>query len=123
MNLSATGTSLQDTITINLEAGLPTVEEARRRMLDRLNESRSPQVKLTVIIHGYGSSGVGGEIRQEVRKTLARLRNQGKLKYVIWGENFSMFDEATQKAVEACPPLSRNAHYAKGNEGITVVVL
>jgi hypothetical protein len=102
---------------------MPTVEQARKRMLDSLNEINSAKTKSVVIIRGYGSTGQGGRLGAELRKTLARLRNQGKIKFVIWGEKFSMFDESTQKAMEYLPSLSRNPYFAKGNFGVTIVVL
>jgi len=102
---------------------MPTVEQARQRMLDGLNALDASRTKIAVIIRGYGSTGQGGKLGPEMRKTLSRLRNQGKIKFVIWGEKFSMFDETTQKALEHLPTLSRNPYYAKGNFGITIVVL
>jgi hypothetical protein len=113
---------MSETMVINVEAGLPTVEQARRRMLDALNATDASRTKIAVIIHGYGSTGAGGKLGTEMRKTLARLRNQGKCKYVIWGEQFSMFDETTRKAVEYCPALARSPYYAKDNFGVTIVV-
>lgn len=107
---------------INLEAGLPTVDEARKRLIDALNAPRSPQVKMAIVIHGYGSTGVGGKIRVGIRGTLARMRNQKKIKFVIWGENFSMFDVNTQQALAHYRPLSMSPYFERGNEGITVVV-
>ncbi|MBO4963252.1 MAG: Smr/MutS family protein [Clostridia bacterium] len=44
------------------------------------------------IIHGYGSSGKGGIIRQKLRSYLnAQLKN-GKVKSVINGEDFNVFN-------------------------------
>ncbi len=74
------------------------------------------------MLHGYGSTGVGGRIRVGIRGTLARIRNQKKVQFVIWGENFSMFDVTTQQALAHYRSLSRNPYFERGNEGITVVV-
>ena len=114
---------MSDFVSINLEAGPPTVDEARQRLLDALNAPRSPQIKLAIVIHGYGSTGVGGKIRVGIRGTLARMRNQKKVKFVIWGENFSMFDVTAQQAIAHCRSLTRSPYFERGNEGITVVVL
>ena len=113
---------MSDSLTINVESGMPTVEQARQRMLDSLNHMDPSKAKIAVIIHGYGSTGHGGKLGPEMRKTLARLRNQGKVKFVIWGEKFSMFDATTQKALEYLPALSRNPYFAQGNYGVTIVV-
>ena len=48
------------------------------------------------IIHGYGSSGKGGVIRQKVRSFLnAQLKN-GKIKAVINGEDFNVLNKALE---------------------------
>lgn len=45
----------------NLEAGLPTVEQALERLERDLREARACGAKLVRIIHGYGSSGRGAK--------------------------------------------------------------
>lgn len=44
------------------------------------------------IIHGYGSSGKGGVIRQKVRSFLNAQVKNGKIKSVINGEDFNVFN-------------------------------
>src|ERR1700684_3630277 len=59
---------------INLEEGFPSVEQARQKMLRELEAARrsgNPGVKL---IHGYGSSGAGGEIRLSAGRALQEMK-------------------------------------------------
>jgi len=42
-----------------MEAGMPTVEDARRRLLEELRQAKQVGVRALKIIHGYGSSGKG----------------------------------------------------------------
>ena len=44
------------------------------------------------IIHGYGSSGKGGVILQKVRSFLNAQVKNGKIKSVINGEDFNVFN-------------------------------
>src|SRR5208283_5209754 len=46
--------------TLNIEAGMPTVEEARQILLAELKQAKQRGVAAVKIIHGYGSTGKGG---------------------------------------------------------------
>lgn len=47
-------------ITLNIKSDMPTVEEARKRLLTELQRAKAKGAKAMKLIHGYGSSGVGG---------------------------------------------------------------
>ncbi len=51
---------------------MPQVHEALQRLTRELTLARQQKHSLLKIIHGYGSSGAGGDIRIAVQK-----RNQG----------------------------------------------
>ncbi|KUK88837.1 MAG: hypothetical protein XE04_1932 [Marinimicrobia bacterium 46_43] len=51
---------------------MPTVEEAMIRLERELNFAKSAGVLLIRIIHGYGSSGVGGDIRNACLRFLKK---------------------------------------------------
>ena len=73
---------------INLENGF-TSDEALAYVKQVLSNSKKACI---YIIHGYGSSGKGGVIRQKVRSFLnAQLKN-GKIKAVINGEDFNVLN-------------------------------
>src|SRR4029079_1613281 len=59
--------------TINLEPGLPSLDEARRFLLAQIDAARKDGVRLLKVIHGYGSSGSEGVLCAGIRKSL-RLR-------------------------------------------------
>ena len=50
----------QSVVTINMEIGHATVEEARQVLKAELEKCRNRKVIAVKIIHGYGSSRVGG---------------------------------------------------------------
>lgn len=73
---------------INVEHGF-TSAEALAYIKQVLSSSKKTCI---YIIHGYGSSGKGGVIRQKVRSFLnAQLKN-GKIKAVVNGEDFNVFN-------------------------------
>ena len=108
---------------LNIKADRPTVEEARRRLLDAIKSARARGVQVIKIIHGYGSSGVGGHLRSALRKSLARRRKEGLVKEVIFGEAWSAFDERTRACLEEHPSLRTDVDLERSNEGMTIIVL
>lgn len=108
---------------VNLEQGLPTVETARIRLDQALRTAKARRCDVLKIIHGYGSSGRGGAIKRDVQIFLAEKKRSGYLWQFVPGERFSPFDSAARAMLDACPALSRDSDYSRGNDGITVVLL
>jgi ribosomal protein S9 len=75
--------------TVNLEANRPTAEEALRIMESELTACRRRGVRAVILIHGYGSSGVGGAIRTAVRRRLAESGLRGVVRMSAGGEEWS----------------------------------
>ena len=48
--------------TINLEAGFPSVDDARRRLVSEMQSARARGVRVIKVVHGWGSSGEGGTL-------------------------------------------------------------
>lgn len=105
---------------INLEQGRPTVDEAVRRMNNELSTAKMSGFKAVILIHGYGSSGIGGAINPAVRKSLSQPVLVGIVKDWVAGE-----DWLSKKSgfLAYCPTLKDHARHIEGNRGITVVLL
>ena len=102
---------------------MPTVDDAIKRTTYNIRNASAFGVTAIKLIHGYGSSGKGGAIRIEVRKYLERQKQKGLIAGYIFGENFSIFDEATRNAFAVCDELRRDSDIERHNNGITIVVL
>ena len=77
---------------INLEEGMPTVEEAMSYLKMSITLCKQNKIGCLAVIHGYGSSGKGGAIRAKARQWLnAQVRN-GTIKAVINGEDFDVLN-------------------------------
>ncbi len=109
--------------TLNLERGYPTVEEARQVLKAELEKCKSRKVSVLKVIHGYGSSGVGGALRQGIRKSLISRRKEKVIKAVVFGENWSIFDTAARSMLDRCPALSKDKDLCNSNPGISIVLL
>jgi hypothetical protein len=108
---------------IDLEDGLPKVEEARLRMQRELQVARQQGYAAVKLIHGYGSSGVGGSLRIELQKELQRLTGAGTVRSFIAGEDWRISDEKTWELLKLYPEWKRDSDLGKANKGISIVLL
>ena len=108
---------------INLEDGMPKVEEARLRMQRELQIARQQGYAAVKLIHGYGSSGVGGSLRIELQKELHRLANMGTVRSFVAGEDWRISDEKTWELLKRYPEWKRDSDLGKANKGISIVLL
>ena len=109
--------------TINLEEGKPLVREALARLERELAIARQQRFPVLKLIHGYGSSGTGGEIRIAVQKRLRELYEGGQIRGSIFGEDWAISDAHTWTLLKEYPALKSDVHLGRGNLGITIVVL
>jgi hypothetical protein len=109
--------------TINLESGLPSLEEARRYLLAQVQGARREGVRVLKVIHGYGSSGAGGVLCAGIRKSLRLRVKEGKALIVIPGERFSSDAMETRELLKRHPALRRDPDLNRANPGVTIVEL
>jgi Smr domain-containing protein len=109
--------------TINLEDGLPSVPQARARLAHELQAAAQAGTSLLKIIHGYGSSGAGGDLRIALQSTLRQMKNNGEIRECIFGENWSKGDERAWALLKQFPDLKQDHDLGRSNKGITIVVL
>jgi len=94
-----------------------------QRLEKELALARQERATLLKVIHGYGSSGAGGDIRLAVQRHLHDLAQAGQIRGCIFGENWSKSDEATWRLLQAHSELKSDPDLGRCNQGITVVVL
>jgi hypothetical protein len=108
---------------INLEHGLPTVDAALMRLRLELSTLRRTGVTTIKIIHGYGSSGIGGAIRTATRQFLSEQLKEGKIKSYCAGEVFGPFEATGRNIVHLAPALRKDNDWGNQNDGVTLVIL
>ncbi len=106
---------------INLEEGLPTVEQARQKLLHELEGARKAGSKGAKLIHGYGSTGAGGGIRLAVGRLLNEMKRNGHVTYVIYGEDWGIGDADAWQLIKQFPGLKQDSDLGRKNRGITIV--
>jgi hypothetical protein len=108
---------------VNLKSDLPQVHEALQRLERELAVARKERTVLLKLIHGYGSTGAGGDIRIAVQKRLHEMAQNGQIRCCIFGENWSKSDDQTWKLLQANPELKGDSDLGRRNRGITVVLI
>ena len=109
--------------TIVIKDGMPTVEEARRRLLTELVSARAKGLAAIKLIHGYGSTGQGGALRDALRRSLTLRRKEGKIRSWVAGERWDPFEQVAREVIDEVPELARDQDLGRGNEGVTIVLL
>ena len=99
------------------------VNQALLRLDFELTRARRSGALAAKIIHGYGSSGVGGVLRDAVQQALRGLQSQGKIRAFVAGEDFRISNETAWRMQKLCPELKRDRDLGRENKGISVVLL
>ena len=108
---------------LNLEAGMPTVEQARQLLISELKQAKNSGLSAVKAIHGYGSTGKGGALRGALRTSFPRRNKEGLVTRVIFGEKWSVFEDDARYAIECCPELRSDHDLNRSDEGITIALL
>jgi hypothetical protein len=109
--------------TFNVEAGLPTVDEARRLVIEEMRRARRQGVKVLKVIHGYGSTGKGGALCVGLRKSFKLRKKEGVIRDYVAGEDFSIFNDTVLALLEAVPELRGDPDLGATNEGVSILWL
>ncbi|MCI8524860.1 MAG: hypothetical protein HFF17_02855 [Oscillospiraceae bacterium] len=108
---------------VNLELGMPYTADAVRRLTFEVHHSKELGCAVLKIIHGYGSTGKGGKIRVAARERLDFLLKKREIRSYIPGERFTIFNDETRCALQACPELRKDRDLERSNNGVTFILL
>ena len=108
--------------TVNIEAGMPTVSEALRKLETQLDRARADGVRLLRVIHGWGSaSGGGGKIRTAARCWLKQQEDDGRVRSVLFGDHYTHTSPQGRDFQRRHPILRSSQRTDRENPGITFV--
>jgi hypothetical protein len=108
---------------VNLEDGMPKLEEARLRMQHELQVARQQKYAAVKVIHGYGSSGIGGSLRIGLQKELQQLVLAGSVKSFVAGEDWRISNETAWRLLKRFPEWKQDSDLGRNNRGISIVLL
>jgi hypothetical protein len=104
----------------DIHHGKPTVEAAISLLKLHLSIQKRTE-KVIKIIHGYGSSGMGGKIKIAAREYIEEEYHKNRIQDYIPGEAIYTpmgFDETIRSYKSL---IQMDSDYKKGNDGITYV--
>jgi hypothetical protein len=96
---------------------------ALQRLDRELASARAEKCPALKVIHGYGSTGAGGDIRVAVQKRLRELVDAGEIAGCIFGEDWSKTEEETWGILQARAECKNDPDLGRRNPGITIVLL
>jgi hypothetical protein len=102
---------------------MPLVHEALQRLESELARARQQRCTVLKLIHGYGSTGVGGDIQIAVQKRLYEMAENGQIRACIYGENWSKANAEAWMVLQEHPDLKNDSDVGRANRGITIVLL
>ncbi|MBN1891599.1 MAG: Smr/MutS family protein [Clostridiales bacterium] len=108
---------------INIEDGMPRVEAAIKKLRFEINTMRRIGIRQVKVIHGYGSTGQGGALKDATHECLRVMLDEGRIKAYCPGEFFGPFEKSGRAIVEMCPAFRNDPDWSRANDGITVVIL
>ena len=106
---------------INIKQDMPIVADAMRYLQTSIERLKREKYNVVLIIHGYGSTGKGGAIHDKARQWLKAQERNGKIKKVIFGENFTLFNFEALALKNKCHELEPLLKIC--NHGVTVIEL
>jgi len=101
---------------------MPTVSTALQQLDRELARARQTGCGVVKLVHGYGSTGAGGEIRIAAQKRLTEMAGRGEIRACIFGEHWAKSDEQSWALINARPELKQDHDLGRRNQGITIVV-
>lgn len=106
---------------INIKEHNPNNEYAVYNLDCEINDAHKTQTDVLIVIHGYGSHGVGGLIKTSTMQHLKKLRKEGRILDFVQGEHWSENNPTTIVMTSKYPALILNGNLQMLNSGVTVV--
>lgn len=108
-------------IEINIKSEQQTVSMALGEFLLTLDRAKFSQVEIIKVITGYGSHGIGGEIKSELDKLLFKLKRERKIKDYFKGEQLA--GKVLSSLFVEYPELIVDREVNSYNSGIVLVLV
>jgi Smr domain len=108
---------------VNLEEGFPTREQALQKLTSAIARAKRDGITVLKIIHGYGSTGVGGILRPVIRSFLRQEKEAGSIALFVNGESFSSFDARSKALLAKATELLIDRDLGCNNKGVTFILL
>lgn len=106
---------------VNIKKDLPNCDYAVFMLDKEIDWAKKEDVNVLVVIHGYGSKGVGGLIKKAVEVELKILKSKKEIIDYSLGEQFGDTSELKETLNKLYPETILNEHLQNLNSGISIV--
>lgn len=114
---------MESLLKLDVESEKLTVNEALAKVEIEIERAKLAKQNLIKIIHGYGSSGTGGEIKRAVFILLNTLKKQKKITDFLPCEKFGFTHKNYKNLIKSYPYLLVDGNIKNLNPGATIVVI
>ncbi len=108
---------------VNIKEGMPNADYAVYLLEKEIDYAKAEGTRVLVFVHGYGSSGHGGAIKEKVDRRLAALKKEKKIVCYVRGDRWAEYSSDVQEIYKYAPELSINNQVSNINSGVTVVLV
>ena len=112
-----------DTKTLNLKEFMPTVEQALKMIEIEIETAKKEGMKALKVVHGYGSSGVGGEINKALPNWAKLAKKKKLIKDFIKGTEWITDSEKVLEAKKYCQNLIGDPELFFYNPGVSIILI
>lgn len=102
---------------------MPTVKQALKILDLEIEKAKIAGVFCMKVVHGYGSTGVGGKIKAKLEEVLKKKKKNGEIKDFILGQDWSIFNEKTRVVLDKVRCARDDEDLDKFNIGITIIIV
>lgn len=108
---------------VNIKEDNPNTDYALFLLDEEIRYSRAIGNRVIVVIHGYGSHGQGGLIKDALKQYFPELKKKQYIKDFVYGENWGEFNETRKLICSICPEAILHENLQGLNSGVSVVLL
>lgn len=108
---------------VNIKKDNPNSDYALFLIDEEIKYSRAIGNRAIVIIHGYGSHGTGGVIKDAVKHYLPELKRKHIIDDYVFGENWGDTNPTKIKMCHIFPELILHENLHSLNRGVSVILL
>ena len=121
---------MKSIVKLNIEQEKPPLDVALYYIMHEIELAKYNGGGVIKVLHGYGSSGVGGVIKIETLKMLKKLKRKSpndsmskglKIRDYIMGEEFSVTSPKYVRWVQDYPELMSDEDLNNGNGGVVFI--
>ena len=110
-------------ITIDIKSEKQTVNQALAEFLVEVDAYKKGGYKVMKVIHGYGSHGVGGAIKQAFLKKCEELKRRNIIYDYTCCDKWIDKNVVKKIAINYCPDLLADSELYHLNAGCSIVIL